>query len=268
MNPPVSEEQKSFAWLSCILDTLRQQCPWDSKQTPESLRHLTIEEIYELSEALLEHDTESTRKELGDILMHVIFYSKLFADAGAFTTVDMIDNICRKLISRHPHISLPDRDGIMQAASTLEAPQWEQVKMKENRRSVLEGVPHTLPPLVKAVRMHNKVAGVGFDFESANEAKCKVDEEYRELQEALCHPDNQAHVQEEFGDLLFALVVWGNHLGVNADDALSLTINKFRQRFAHVEQTAISQGRTIADLSPDEMLALWQEAKKSSTASN
>lgn len=267
-------------WLGNILDILRQECPWDRSQTIDSLRYLTIEETYELSDAILAGSHTDLCKELGDLFMHILFYSKIAQDEEQFTLCDVIDGVCRKLISRHPHISLPDRDGLLQPASAGMEPRWEQVKMKEGRQSVLEGVPKSLPPLVKSIRMQEKAAGMGFEFPSAAAALQKVKEEYYELQETLRRKDEatpphpspaqeaaQEAVKEEYGDLLFALVKWGNMIGVNADDALSKANKKFYRRFTHVEHGAARSGRTLSQLTKEEMSALWQEAKQHEKAS-
>ena len=259
----VSEEQKSLAWLSKILDILRVDCPWDRAQDIDSLRYLTIEEVYELSDAILDHDYDEMRGELGDLFMHLVFYSKIAQSEGRFTMAEVIDGICKKLISRHPHISLPDREGVMHPATVSEAPAWEKVKMKEGRKSVLEGVPRSLPALVKAIRMEEKVSGIGFKWNTADDALAKVKEEYGELQEAL-HEDSKdakAHAEEEFGDLMLALVCWGDMLGINADDALAKANNKFQSRFQYVEQSAREAGKPLSDLSLEQMLTYWKEAK-------
>lgn len=214
----MTQEQQSLAWLSALLDTLRNECPWDKAQTVESLRYLTIEEVYELSEAILARNPEEQRKELGDLFMHILFYSKIAADNGDFTLVDVIDGICRKLISRHPHLSLPDREGVRQPAVTDEVPRWEQVKMKEGRKSVLEGVPASLPPLVKAVRMLQKIAGAGT------------------LPPQLASPASTVTLTEEttpqdFGQMLLGLISWANQHGINADDALSEAVRKLQHDY-------------------------------------
>lgn len=258
----MTEEQKSLQWLSAILDILRVDCPWDREQTTESLRYLTIEEVYELSESILAHDSDEQRKELGDLFMHLVFYSKIAADEHRFALTDVIDGICEKLISRHPHIALPDRDGVVHPASVSEKPAWEMVKMKEGRKSVLEGVPASLPPLVKAVRMQEKVAGIGFKWNTPQEGLAKVDEEYRELQSAISEEEGPQRVEEEFGDLMLALVCYGNMIGVNADDALAKANLKFQQRFLHVEERAKALGRSISEMGLDELVSLWQEAKQ------
>lgn len=268
-------------WLSDILDILRRECPWDRNQTINSLRYLTLEETYELSDAILASSYPDICKELGDMFMHILFYSRIAEDEKQFSLCNVIDGVCGKLISRHPHIPLPNRDGILQPASADQEPKWEQVKMKEGRHSALEGVPKGLPSLVKSIRMQEKAAGLSFEFPSAEAALNKVKEEYAELQETLerqkkttegkhhtpqiinstQETDNEA-VKEEYGDLLFALVKWGSMIGVNADDALSQTNQKFYRRFTHVEQGAINSGRTLPQLTKEEMTALWQEAKE------
>ncbi len=256
----MTEEQKSLHWLSSLLDILLKECPWDSVQTIDSLRYLTVEEVYELSESIIAGNRDEMRKELGDIFMHLLFYAKLAEKEGAFTAADVLDGICRKLIQRHPHIALPDRDGTLQPARTEGKPRWEEVKMKEGRRSALEGVPDTLPPLVKAVRMQEKVAGMGFDFPDSAAAHRKFEEEYAEFRAALEEP-GRAHAEEELGDLLFALVKWAASEGINADDALCRTNAKFKQRFTAVERQAHAHGKSVSELSKEEMLRYWNEAK-------
>lgn len=266
----MTAEQKSLGWLSSILDILLKECPWDSVQTIESLRYLTIEEVYELSEAITACNDTEMRKELGDIFMHLLFYSKLAEKKGVFTTADVIDGICSKLISRHPHIALPDRDGVLQAPVSNSTPKWEEVKMKEGRKSVMEGVPKSLPPMVKAIRMQEKAAGMGFEFPDTKSAFEKVTEEYEEFQEALQAMHKQSdetarhHAQEELGDLLFAIIKWARFKGLNADDALTAANQKFQYRFAHVEQKAHERGLNIRDLTLDEMISYWNEAKSQS----
>ena len=266
--PQLSEEQKSFAWLSNILDVLRRQCPWDSVQTIDTLRYLTIEEVYELSEAITKKNYDDIRKELGDLVMHLLFYAKIVDDEGRFSLADVFDGICNKLISRHPHISLPNKDGEYEPARQCETPRWEQVKMKEGRRSVMEGVPETLPPLVKSIRIQEKAAGMGFEFPDAEAAKKKVDEEYSEFIDALSElktkgdESSKMHANEELGDLLFALVKWARFEGLNADDALTFTNQKFQSRFKYIEQKACEENRSVSDFSIDEMQHFWNEAKR------
>lgn len=246
----------AFQRLSDILDTLRRECPWDKVQTLKSLRYLTVEEVYELSEAILNLDSQDSpteqavadfKKELGDIFMHLMFYAKIAEDMHLFSLADVLDAICDKLVQRHPKI-YPKTDSGEHAAES-----WEQLKMHEGRKSVLEGVPATLPPLVKAVRIQEKVSGMGFDFDSAQGAHNKVREEYAEFCETP--------TEEEFGDLLFALVKWGQMCGINADDALSYANIKFQRRFQHVEASVLQMGDSISSMSKDDLLSLWQEAK-------
>jgi len=263
----MTEQQKSLQWLSNILDILRRECSWDSVQTTHSLRYLTIEEVYELSDAIMAEDSAEQCKELGDLFMHLVFYAKIAEEEGTFSLVDVLDGICKKLISRHPHISLPDRDGILQPAVQAVAPDWEKVKMKEGRRSVFDGVPKSLPPLVKMIRMHEKAEGMGFKFPDADAAKAKADEEYREFVDALnllhSNPsdENRQHALEELGDLLSSLTKWARYEGLNPDDALMCANDKFFRRFSFIEKSALDRGLQVSDLSLDEMQMLWNEAK-------
>lgn len=268
------QEAKSLHWLSTILDILRRDCPWDSMQTIQSLRYLTIEEVYELSEAITAGNYDEMRKELGDLFLHLLFYSKIANDQQQFDTSDVIDGICKKLIARHPHISLPDRDGTMQPARQVQPPAWEKVKMREGRHSVLEGVPASLPPLVKAVRLQEKAAGIGFEFPDAESAHNKVSEEYGELLDALrqlktAGTDStetvekfRSHATEELGDLLFAIVKWARLEGLNADDALTAANRKFYHRFTYIESKAHEKNLSLSEMSLDQMMELWNESKK------
>ncbi len=272
----MTEEQKSLQWLSSILDILRKKCPWDSVQTIDSLRYLTIEEVFELSEAIVAGSYDDMRKELGDLFMHLMFYAKIADDKGKFGVADVLDSICKKLISRHPHISLPDREGVLQPVSQNEIPKWEQVKMKEGRKSVLEGVPQSLPPLIKAIRMQEKAAGVGFEFASVEDAKEKVSEEYAEFVGALkdmhCVTENaednviaetKSHAEEELGDLMFAIIKWARFEGLNADTALIRANRKFYDRFSFVEDCAHANGCQVSDLTLEQMKHFWDRAKQS-----
>lgn len=237
----------SFTRLSDILDRLRKECPWDKVQTISSLRYLTIEEVFELSEAIIalqsasdtKGSSQEVRKELGDLIMHILFYAKIAEDEGLFSLADVLDGISDKLVSRHPHIY---GNGV--------AEPWEKVKMREGRKSVLEGVPTSLPSLNKAVRVQEKVAGAGFDYDNEPQAFEKVKEEYHEFLES--------NSEEEFGDLLFAIVKWGAMRGVNADNALSLANRKFAARFRWMEDHSPVP---LSSLSHDDLLNLWQEAK-------
>mgnify|MGYP002626494383 FL=1 len=245
-----SETINSFTRLSDILDRLRRECPWDSVQTIQSLRYLTIEEVYELSDAIINlqaDGNENLKKELGDIIMHVMFYAKIADDEGRFSLCDVLDAISDKLVARHPHIFSPGSDS---------SQSWEELKMREGRKSVMEGVPKSMPALDQSVRIQEKAAGLGFDFASTDEAFAKLKEEYDEFREAPS--------EDEFGDLLFALVKWGAMQGFNADDALSKTNRKFINRFQHLEQHAAKCGKRLSDIPREEMLSLWNEAKTES----
>ena len=248
----------AFQRLLDIMDKVRAGCPWDGAQTIQSLRHLTIEETYELSQAILNEDLDDVKKELGDLMLHLVFYAKIGQEKGAFDIADVLNGICEKMIVRHPHIFGNEK---VENADQVEQ-NWERIKLeREHNRSVLGGVPDGLPSLLKAYRMHQKTAGVGFRWPSANEAWQKVEEEKAELFSELQKPDNQKNIEEEYGDLLFALAAYGNYIGVNPDDALEKTNMKFRDRFGHVEQKAREKGTGVQNLSLDEMIAYWKEAK-------
>ena len=254
----MDERLIAFQRLLDIMDKVREGCPWDSTQTLESLRHLTIEETYELSQAILNEDLDEIKKELGDLMLHIVFYAKIGQEKGAFDIADVLNGICDKMIVRHPHIF-----GTEKVENSEQVEQnWERIKLeREHNRSVLGGVPEGLPSLLKAYRMHQKTAGVGFRWRNAEEAWKKVDEEKKELFEELQKPDNQEKIESEYGDLLFALVAYGIYIGVNPDDALEKTDMKFRQRFNYLEQKAKESGKGVQNLSIEEMLDLWKEAK-------
>ena len=239
----------AFLRLSDTLDRVRKECPWDKVQTIESLRYLTIEEVYELSEAIVAladgGGNDDFKKELGDLFMHLMFYSKIAEEEGRFMLADVLNAISDKLVARHPHIFSPDKD---------QHQGWEQLKMKEGRKSAMEGVPTSLPSLNKAVRIQEKAAGMGFDFGSADEAFQKVKEEYEEF--------NASGSEEEFGDLLFALVKWGAMQGINADNALNKTNQKFIKRFQSMEKSSLAKGVALNSLSHKEMLRMWNDAKE------
>ena len=254
----MDERLQAFKRLLDIMDAVRAGCPWDSTQTLHSLRHLTIEETYELSQAILNDDLNEVKKELGDLMLHIVFYAKIGQEQGAFDIADVLNGICEKMIRRHPHIFGSEK---VENAEQVEQ-NWERIKLeREHNRSVLGGVPDGLPSLLKAYRMHQKTAGVGFRWPSADEAWQKVEEEKTELFSELQKPDNQKNIEEEYGDLLFALAAYGNYIGVNPDDALEKTNMKFRDRFGHVEQKAREKGTGVQNLSLDEMIAYWKEAK-------
>ena len=242
--------------LLTIMDELREQCPWDKKQTMQSLRHLTIEETYELGDAILEDDLEEVKKELGDLLLHILFYAKIASETGDFDIADVAQNISEKLIHRHPHIY-----GNVRVKNEEEVKQnWENIKLGEGKKSVLQGVPASLPALVKASRIQDKVAGVGFDWEEPGQVFDKVREEMAELQEEV-HSGAKAKVEEEFGDVLFSLVNYARFLDVNPENALERTNKKFIKRFLHLEQRAREAGKSLKDMSLSEMDIFWEEAK-------
>lgn len=263
---PKAKSQSStdaFQRLLDIMDRLRVECPWDRKQTIESLRHLTIEEVFELSQAIVDEDYQDVKKELGDIIMHIVFYSRIAEDRKLFTIDDVINGICEKLIIRHPHVF---GDTSVKNAEEV-ADNWEKIKLtKEHNRSVLGGVPNALPELVKAYRMQEKAAGVGFDWENKEQVWEKVEEEISELKEEVeileQGTGSRERVTEEFGDLMFALVNYSRFIKVNPMDALEVANKKFRSRFNFVEEKAREMGKSLVDMSLDEMNELWEEAKR------
>jgi len=249
---------EAFKRLLDIMDDLRAKCPWDKKQTIGSLRHLTIEETYELSEAILAVDYQDIKKELGDLIMHIVFYAHIAQENGLFDITDVINGVCEKLILRHPHVY-----GDVKVSSAEDVSEnWEKIKIKrEGNRSVLGGVPASLPPLLKAYRMTDKASGVGFDWENKEDCWAKVLEEMNELQEEVKNNGSNERKDEEFGDLLFALVNYSRFIKVNADDALEHANVKFKRRFTYIEERAKEMGKSVADMTLKEMDALWNEAK-------
>jgi XTP/dITP diphosphohydrolase len=243
----------AFERLLNIMDDLREKCPWDRKQTFESLRHLTIEETYELSDAILKNDLPEIKKELGDLMLHMVFYAKIGSETNAFDITDVMNGICEKLISRHPHIY---GDVVVENEEDVKQ-NWEQLKLKEGNKSVLGGVPASMPSLVKASRMQDKAAQVGFDWPEINQVWEKVEEEMQEFKEAE-GKDKEA----EFGDLLFSLVNYARWLKINPDDALERTNIKFKKRFEAIEEYAKNQGKKMNDMTLEEMDVIWEEAKK------
>lgn len=247
------EQLKAFGRLLDIMYELREKCPWDKKQTLESLRYLTIEEMYELSDAILEDDKQEIKKELGDLFLHLIFYSKIASETGDFDVADVLNGISEKLIYRHPHIY-----GDVVVADEEEVKQnWEKLKLKEGKKSVLEGVPKSLPAMVKAHRIQDKVKGVGFEFENSEDTWAKVLEEIEEFK-AETNPEKR---ELEFGDVLFSLVNYARFTGINPEDALERTNKKFISRFQQIEMLAEAQGKNIAELTLAEQDALWVQAK-------
>lgn len=247
----------AFDRLLTIMDELRDQCPWDKKQTMESLRHLTIEEVYELGDAILEKDREEIKKELGDLLLHLVFYAKIGSETNDFDIADVANSICDKLIDRHPHIY-----GDVKVADEEEVKKnWEKLKLKEGKKSVLEGVPASLPALVKASRIQDKVAGVGFDWEEPQQVIEKLKEELDELHHEIQVQD-QEKIEAELGDVLFSIINYARFLNVNAEDALERTNKKFIKRFKYLEEKAKEKNRPLAEMSLAEMDVFWEEAKK------
>jgi XTP/dITP diphosphohydrolase len=251
------DQLKAFDRLLTIMDELREQCPWDRKQTMESLRHLTIEETYELGDAILDKDMEEIKKEIGDVLLHLVFYSKIGSETGDFDIADVANSICDKLIDRHPHIY-----GDVEVADEEEVKRnWENLKLKEGKKSVLEGVPRSLPAIVKANRIQDKVAGVGFDWEKPEQVFEKLKEELEELQHEINVVD-QDKIEAEFGDVLFSMVNYARFLGVNPENALERTNKKFISRFQYLERKAAENNQALKDMSLEEMDVFWNEAKK------
>ena len=253
------EKLKAFDRLLTVMDDLREKCPWDRKQTFESLRQNTIEETYELASALIKHDMTEISKELGDVLLHVIFYAKIASETGDFDIADVCNRLCDKLIFRHPHVYGEEAAKNAEDVSKL----WEQVKLKEKggNKTVLAGIPEALPALVKAYRIQDKVANVGFDWEKREDVWDKVKEEMAEF-EAELRAGNQEKAEREFGDLLFAMVNVARLYKLKPDNALEKTNQKFTRRFNYLEQRATEQGKNLKDMTLAEMEAIWQESKK------
>ena len=249
---------KAFERLLTIMDELREQCPWDRKQTMESLRHLTIEELYELSDAILDNDPEEIKNELGDLMLHLVFYSKMGSEKGDFDIADVLNGICEKLINRHPHIY---GDVVVSGEEEVKA-NWEKIKLKEGkgRTSVLEGVPKSLPSLVKAGRIQDKARGVGFDWDDAGQVWEKVLEELEELKVEV--EGNTNKIEEEFGDVLFSMINYGRFLGINPDDALERTNRKFIKRFKYLEKESAKDGKQMGEMSLEEMDVYWNRGKE------
>jgi XTP/dITP diphosphohydrolase len=251
------KQLQALSKLLTIMDELREKCPWDKKQTFESLRHLTIEETYELGDAILDKDTEEIKKELGDLLLHIVFYAKIGSEQGVFDIGDVATSISEKLISRHPHIY-----GDVTVANEEEVKQnWEKLKLKEGKTSVLEGVPKSLPALVKASRIQDKVAGVGFDWEEPQQVFEKLQEELEELQHEISEA-NSDRIEAEFGDVLFSMINYARFLKVNPENALERTNKKFIKRFQYLEGKAKKLGKSLKDMTLAEMDVFWEEAKK------
>lgn len=252
----------AFLRLLNVLDTLRTQCPWDKKQTMETLRHLTIEETYELSDAILDGDMQEIKKELGDLMMHLVFYARIASETDTFNITDVLNGVCDKLINRHPHIygdvEVNNEDDVKR--------NWEQLKLKEGNKSVLAGVPSSLPALVKAGRIQEKARGVGFDWDKKEQVWQKVEEELQEFKaEFNIEKDEDIDIERaeaEFGDLIFSLVNYARFIHINPENALEKTNKKFIKRFQYLEQKAKENGKALQDMTLAEMDVYWNEAKK------
>jgi XTP/dITP diphosphohydrolase len=251
------EQLAALNKLLDIMDDLREKCPWDKKQTLESLRHLTIEETYELADAILENDLEEVKKELGDLLLHIVFYAKIGAETNHFDIGDVANEISKKLIHRHPHIY-----GDVKVNSEEEVKQnWEKLKLKEGKNSVLEGVPKSLPALVKANRIQDKVAGVGFDWEEPQQVWEKVQEELSELNTEIKNGNTQ-NIESEFGDVLFSMINYARFIGVNPENALEKTNKKFSSRFQYLEKAAKKANKELSEMTLTEMDIYWEQSKE------
>jgi XTP/dITP diphosphohydrolase len=252
-----ANQLKAFDRLLTIMDELREQCPWDKKQTMESLRHLTIEETYELGDAILDNDLEEVKKEIGDLMLHLVFYAKIGSETNTFDIADVCNSICEKLIHRHPHIygdvKVKDEEEVKR--------NWEKLKLKEGKTSVLEGVPKSLPALVKASRIQEKVSGVGFDWEKPEQVWEKVEEELNEFKAEVIKNDQDA-MESEFGDVLFSLVNYARYKNISPENALERTNKKFSKRFQYLESKAKTLGKDLKEMTLEEMDVFWEEAKK------
>jgi len=250
----LDKKLQAFERLLIIMDELREQCPWDRKQTFQSLRKLTIEETYELADAILDNNTADIKEEVGDLLLHMVFYAKIGEEQGAFDIGDALNAICEKLIKRHPHIY---GDVVVNSEEDVKR-NWEQLKLKEGKTSILQGVPNSLPALIKALRMQEKTKQVGFEWETTEQVWEKVKEEIDELQEVV-HSNNKEKIEDEFGDVLFALVNYARFLDIDPEAALERTNRKFKRRFEYIEQQA---PKPLEDMTLEEMDSLWNKAKQ------
>jgi MazG family protein len=263
----MSNPNEAFQRLVRIMDELREQCPWDRKQTIGTLRPLTIEETYELADAITEEDWKGIREELGDLLLHIVFYARIGREQGRFTLDEVINGICDKLISRHPHIyGTTAQEGLVDVKNEEDVKRnWEQLKLKEGKKSVLGGVPLSLPATIKATRLQEKAGKVGFEWDETAQVWEKVKEEMAELQEAVGLGDT-GKIEDEFGDLIFSLVNYARFLHIDAENALERTNRKFISRFTRMEEAARAQGRSLADMSLQEMDGLWNDIKSKDKA--
>jgi len=264
LTPPIASTTPAGAFerLLTIMDDLRLNCPWDKKQTLESLRHLTIEEVYELSDAILSGDMPEIKKELGDVMLHLVFYARIGSETNDFNITDVLNGICDKLVNRHPHIyadvDVQNEDDVKR--------NWEQIKLKEGNKSVLGGVPASLPALVKASRIQEKARGIGFDWEEKSQVWAKVEEELQEFKDEFNVEDettiDHERAESEFGDLLFSLINYARFININPEDALEKTNRKFIKRFQYLETKANENGQQLQNMSLAEMDVYWNEAKK------
>ena len=253
----VEEKLKSFERLLTIMDRLRAECPWDKKQTLESLRYLTIEETYELADAILEQDMEEIKGELGDLMLHMIFYSKIASETNDFDVADVLNTVCDKLVERHPHIY---GDVVAETEEAVKL-NWEKIKLKGGRKSVLEGVPKSLPAMVKATRIQEKARGVGFDWDNKEQVFEKVKEEFSELHQEVERNDTEA-IEDEFGDVLFSMINYARFVGVDPEMALERTNKKFIKRFQYLETESKKDGKEMGEMTLNEMDEYWNKAKK------
>jgi XTP/dITP diphosphohydrolase len=260
-DPKREEKLQAFGRLLMVMDELRENCPWDKKQTMESLRHLTIEETYELSDAIIEGDRHEIKKEIGDILLHLVFYSRIASETKTFDIADVIHSLCDKLVERHPHIY---SDVVANDEETVKA-NWEKIKLKKGNKSVLEGVPKSLPALVKAIRIQDKARGVGFDWEKKEQVWEKVEEEMQEFKKEFNvssdQPINKEKARDEFGDLLFSLVNYARFIDIDPEEALERTNKKFITRFQYLETESAKDGKKMGEMTLAEMDEYWNRAK-------
>lgn len=251
----MDERLVAFERLLNIMDDLREKCPWDKKQTLESLRHLTIEETYELADAILDNDLDELKGEIGDLMLHIVFYSKIASEKGAFDITDVLNAICDKLVHRHPHIY---SDVVAEDEATVKA-NWEKLKLKEGKKSVLQGVPKSLPSLVKAARIQEKVRGIGFDWDDSTQVLAKVHEELAELEVEVKNETDQ--IEQEFGDVLFSMINYARFIGVNPETALERTNKKFIKRFQFMEGKMDEEGKKFDEMNLEQMDVYWERAK-------
>ncbi|HYD20821.1 MAG TPA: nucleoside triphosphate pyrophosphohydrolase [Flavipsychrobacter sp.] len=251
------EYAKSIERLRKIMDELREECPWDKKQTIHSLKPQTIEEVYELTDTITNENWQGLKEELGDLLLHIVFYSKIGAEKKEFSFDDVIETVCNKLVSRHPHIYsgavVSDEEEVKQ--------NWEKIKLKEGKKSILSGIPATMPALIKALRLQEKTKQVGFEWDNTEQVRAKVEEEVSELYEAVASGDRN-HMEDEFGDVMFALVNYARFIKVDPEEALERTNKKFIRRFQAMEVMAEKEGRLLHDMNLEEMDALWNKVKE------